>query len=70
MLTTDNKPKINVKGNPISNEKMVKLIGVTVDNKLSFEPHLNLVCKNVSQKVHALVRVSKFISKKKLNVKV
>ena len=61
MLTTDNKPKINVKGNPISNEKMVKLIGVTVDNKL---------CKNVSQKVHALVRVSKYISKKKLNVKV
>ena len=40
MLTTDNKLKI--KGNPISNEKIVKLLGVTVDNKLSFEPHLNL----------------------------
>ena len=29
---------------------MIKLLGVTVDNKLSFEPHLNLACKKVSQK--------------------
>ena len=41
MLTTDNKLKINVKGSLISNEKVVKLLGVTVDSK----PHLNLVCK-------------------------
>ena len=68
MLTIDNKLKINVKDSLISNEKMVKLLGVTVDNKLSFEPHLNLVCKKVSQKLHALARVSKFISKKKLRV--
>ena len=66
MLTTDNKQKINVKGSPISNKKIVKLLGVTVDYKLSFEPHLNLACKKVSQKLHALARVSKFISKKKL----
>ena len=46
MLTTDNKLKINVKDSPISNEKIVKLLGVTVDNKLSFQPHLNLVCKS------------------------
>ena len=43
-------------------------MGVTVDNKLSFEPHLNLLCKKVSQKLHALARVSKIISKKKLRV--
>ena len=61
MLTTDNKQKINVKGSPISSGKIVKLLVVTVDNKLSFEPHLNLVCKKVSQKLHALARVSKFI---------
>ena len=68
MLTTDNKLKINVKGSPISNGKLVKLLGVIVDNKFSFESHLNLVCKKVSQKLHALARVSKFISKKKLKV--
>ena len=68
MLTTDNKLTISVKGSLISNKKIVKLLGVTVDNKLSFEPYLNLVCKKVSQKVHALARISKFISKKKLRV--
>ena len=68
MLTTDNKLKINVKGSPINNEKIVKLLGVTVDNKLSFESHLNLVCKTVSRKLHALARVSTFISKEKLRV--
>ena len=66
MLTTDNKLKINIKGSPMSNEKIVKLLRLAVDYKLSFEPHLNLVCKKVSQKLHALARVSKFISKKKL----
>ena len=58
MFTTDNKLKINVKGSRISNEKIVKLIGVTVDNKLSFEPHLNLVFKKVSQKLHARLDLS------------
>ena len=57
MLTTDNKLKINVKGSAISNEKIVKLLRVTVDNKLSFEPHLNLICKKVNQKLHAFARV-------------
>ena len=65
MLTTDNKLKITVKGSPISNEKIVKLLRVAVGNELSFEPHLNLVCKKVIKKLHALARISKFISKKK-----
>ena len=67
-LTTDKKLKNNVKGSLISNKKIVKLLGVTGDNKLSFEPHLKLVLKKVSQKLHALARVSKFVPKKKLRV--
>ena len=66
MLTKDNKLKINIKDSLISNEKIVKLLGETVDNKFSFEPHFSLVCKKISQKIHALAKVSKFISKKKL----
>ena len=51
---TDNKLKINVKGSPIRNEKIVKLLRVTVENKLSFEPHLNLVCKKVENSMPLL----------------
>ena len=57
MLTTDNKLKITVKSSLISNEKIVKLLGVTVYNKLFVELHLDLICKKVSQKLHALARV-------------
>ena len=68
ILTTDHKLKINFMGSLICNEKIVKLLAVIVDNKLSFEPHLNLVSKKVRQKLHALTRVSKLILKKKLRV--
>ena len=64
MLTTDNKVKINVKGSAISNEKIVKLLGVTVDNKLSFEPHLNLVCKKLVKNSMPLVEFQSLSQRK------
>ena len=50
MLITYNKLKIKIKGSLISNEKIVKLLGVAIDNKLN-KPHLSLVCEKFSQKV-------------------
>ena len=50
--------QVNVGGN----------IDITVDNKLSFEPHLNKICKKVSQKLYALARISTHISLKKLGM--
>ena len=35
-----------------------KLLGMTVDKNLSFEPHLKILCKKVNQKVSALARVA------------
>ena len=37
ILTKDNKLKINIKGSLISNKNIVKLLGLTVDNELSFK---------------------------------
>ena len=48
--------------------KTLKLFGIKVDNKLLFEPHLNKICKKVSQKVHTLARISTYISQKKLRM--
>ena len=45
MSTTDGKSKFNVKGSMINNERTVKLLGVTLNNKLSFEPYPYLVLK-------------------------
>ena len=68
MLTMDDKLETNVGGSFICNETTVKLLGVTVANKLSFKPHLNTVGKKVSHKLHALARVSNYISQRKLRI--
>ena len=53
MLKTDYSLHINVKG---SLEKTVKPLGITIDNKHSFEPHLNEVYKKISQIIHVLAK--------------
>ena len=54
---------LNIKGN-----KAVKLLGVTIDNKLTFNEHVSELCGKVSSKLHALARVSSFMSSEKLRV--
>ena len=66
MLTTDNIVQVNVGANITRNEITVTLLGITVDNKLLFELHLNKICKKVSQKFHALARISTHIHKRNL----
>ena len=67
-LTAGDRLQINAKDSSLRNEKTVKLLGITVDNKLSFELHLKKLFKKISQKIYALARVSKFISQGKLSV--
>ena len=67
ILTTDNMARVNIGGNIISNEETVKLLGITADNKLSFES-LNKICKYVNEKLHALARISNHISQKKVRM--
>ena len=38
-----------------------KLLGITIDNNMKFDEHVSRLCKNASQKLHALARVSNFI---------
>ena len=46
----------------------VKLLGVSIDNRLNFNEHVSNLCKKVSTKLHALARVSKFMSQDKLRL--
>ena len=50
----------------LTNEKNVKLLGVTIDHKLNFSDHVSKLCKKASIKLHALARVSKYMSMNKL----
>ena len=49
---------IRVEGNEIKNSNTEKLLGIKIDNELTFDPHVSDICTKVSQKLHALSRVS------------
>ena len=46
--------------------------GITIDSNLSFEEHVNNICKKASQKLNALARISSYmdIQKQRENMKI
>ena len=44
-------------------EEQMTLHGVTLDNKLNFNVHINTVCKEACRKLNALIRIAKYLSK-------
>ena len=59
---------INAGDDIIECENSVKLLGVTIDNKLNFNDQVSIICKKASQKLHALARISNLMSKDKLRI--
>ena len=55
----------------IENSEQQKLLGDLIDNKLTFDKHINNLCAKASQRLNALCRVSSFMStnKKRLVMK-
>ena len=50
--------QINIGGMAISNSKCQKLLGIHIENKLTFEPHVRSLCEKAGQKVNAFARVA------------
>ena len=46
----------------------VKLLGVTIDNELKFDEHLNNVCLKANRKLSALMRMKKFLDFNKISM--
>ena len=59
---------INIDEEVIECSSSVKLLGVTIDNKLNFDEHVTKLCKKASQKIHALARISNYMSQDKLRI--
>ena len=53
--------KLNINNAEILSEKEVTLLGIDIDNKLSFDSYLSKICKKASNILNALKRQSKFI---------
>ena len=53
---------IEVSGGLINNSSCENILGVNFDNKLNFNTHITKLCKKAGHKLHALARVSNFMS--------
>ena len=60
--------KIILHNEEIIGEEKMKLLGVTIDNKLNFEEHVTIICKKANKKLHALARVAKYLDNNKLRI--
>ena len=58
----------NIDNKLIESENEQVLLGVTIDSNLSFEKHINNLCKKASQKLNALARISGYINFQKRRV--
>ena len=52
----------------ISASPSIELLGVSIDNNLDFKEHVSKLCKKGNQKLHALARISKYLSEDKLKI--
>ena len=59
---------IKVGNDVIISGNSVKLLGVTIDNKLNFNEHVDNICKKANNKLQALARIAKYLSPDKLRI--
>ena len=53
---------VKIEDSQVFNSKSKKLLGITIDNNLTFNEHVSHLCKKASQKLHALARVSGYMN--------
>ena len=69
LLVTNESPVSAKVGNEVvKSSASVKLLGVTLDSKLTFKEHVTKMCKKISKKVHALGRVAKYMDSTKIKL--
>ena len=52
----------------IKTSKSEKLLGINIDNLLTFNEWVSKLCKKESQKLHAIARISSYLNKNKLRL--
>lgn len=70
LLLSDTNSEFSVKVDnfDIQNSRSEKLLGIHIDNKLTFDEHVSKICTTATQKLHALSRVSNFMTMKQRQI--
>ena len=61
LVTGNNEASANINEFEIQSSKKEKLLGISIDTKLSFAHHITSLCKKASQKLHALARIAHYM---------
>ena len=59
---------LNINDQKINNENCVKLLGIKIDNKLCFDPHISTLCKKASNQLNAIGRIQKYMGFKEKEI--
>ena len=57
LLTSKDEASIKIDNADIKSSSSKKLLGVLIDNKLTFNEQVSKLCKKESNKLHALARI-------------
>ena len=68
LVTNSNPVSAKVGNEVIKSSKSVKLLGITLDSKLTFKDHVTKMCKKISNKIHALGWVAKYMDSKNIKL--
>ena len=66
LIINNDNSSIKIGEEEITGSKSVKLLGITIDNKLNFNEHVTKICIKANQKLHALKRIVKYLDAEKL----
>ena len=53
---------LNINNTKIRESSSVTLLGLTIDNRLTFKDHINILCHRANLKLHALRRIRKYLT--------
>ena len=59
--TTTSGERISIQGKTIKSEDSVKLLGIQLDYKLNFDPHISAPCKKAATQLNVLKRLRAYI---------
>ena len=57
-----NEVKLIINSIVINESNAIELLGITIDNILTFNEHINNLCRNASYKLYALRRIRKYLT--------
>ena len=60
--------EVEIAGKTVKESKMGKLLGITFDNQLTMSDHVKRICKQASNKLYALARISHYLDAHKRKI--